>query len=774
MNRTIYTCLLLCCSLIAFSQDQVLVAQGSPWRFLDDGSNQDSAWRRTSFDDAGWKTGNTELGYGDGDEATVVASGPSANKFVTTYFRKKITVTNLQQFSGYQLRLRRDDGAVVYLNGKEVWRSNMPSGTIAFNTLASTAASDDGRTVQTRILPANALVNGENTLCVEIHQASVTNADISFSLELIGTTFNEVRYQWSGAIQPGSAMVAAKMSLPSATCRLMVSTSNTFTNSIFSEFATASAANNLMAKMQVNGLAPGTHYFYAIQSNGYTDRSSDDIGSFTTPAAGPFSYHFTVGSCAVSSSHNVYNLMSQKTPLFHLATGDFHYANPNSATDINVHRLPYEQNMLSKTASRNFLKNTAIAYTWDDHDFCGNDGSSLSAGRANARQAYREYVPHYPLAAGAGNVPIYQAFTIGRIHFILSDLRSERIPANTLMGAAQKQWFKEQCLWARNNNLMIAWVTPVSFGGNRTDNWGGFLAERTELSNFFRDSSIRNMFLLSGDAHMLAIDNGSNHDFSTGQNNPFDYPVFQAAAVNNTGSTKGGVYSEGGTFPNPNSSTGQYGLVEVKDNGGDSISIKFTGFRTAGNTMAESVLTSYTFTRVLSPAFQASNTIASLSARTLNEGRAVQLAWASGGGTVVVARQTGNGRFATLQQSSVPRGIFTDNNPSDGWNTYQLRNDRGKVVATQSIFIKGNTTLQLAPNPAQVLVHLQVGRLANASASRYMVYDSHMRTVLQGNLSLPQGSSSQPIDISGLPAGIYYVHLVINGTELVQHLSVVR
>lgn len=771
MNRNICTLLLLCCSLFVYAQDQVLIATGSTWRYLDNGSNQDSAWRRPSFDDAGWKTGNAELGYGDGDEVTVVASGPSTNKFVTTYFRKKITVSNPQQFSGYQLRLRRDDGAVVYLNGTEVWRSNMPSGTIGFNTLATAAASDDGRTVQTRNLSATALLSGENTICVEIHQASVTNADISFALELIGTTFNEVRHQWSGAIQPGSATVAAKMSLPSTTCRLMVSTSNTFTNPSYSDFATASTANNLMAKMQVTGLAPGTRYFYAIQSNGYTDRSSDDIGSFTTPAAGPFSYRFTVGSCAVSSSHNVYNLMNQKAPLFHLATGDFHYANPNSATDVNVHRLPYEQNMLSKTASRNFLKNTAVAYTWDDHDFCGNDGSSLSAGRANARQAYQEYVPHYPLAAGAGNVPIYQAFTIGRIHFILSDLRSERIPASTLMGATQKQWFKEQCLWARNNNLVIAWVTPVSFGGNRTDNWGGFLAERTELSNFFRDSSIRNLFLLSGDAHMLAIDNGTNHDFSSGQTNPFDYPVFQAAAVNNSGSTKGGTYSEGGTFPNPNSSTGQYGVVDVSDAGGDSITIRFTGYRTAGNTLTESVLTSYSFGRRLTPPTGGGTHAITL--RTMQDGQSAQLLWQQNPGSGTLVERSTDGRsFLPIGMIKGSETGFVDPAPAAGWNHYRLTSKTGKPLASRSIFCKGSIQLSVLPNPARTTASMQLNNLPAGTQARYIVYDKAMKTVLQGSLWLPAGNSSHPLQLASLPAGTYLLHLVINGVGLDQQLVI--
>jgi len=60
------------------------------------------------------------------------------NKYITTYFRKTFTVSNPSQFNGLTLDLLRDDGAVIYVNGQEVARSNMPTGTINYQTLAAT------------------------------------------------------------------------------------------------------------------------------------------------------------------------------------------------------------------------------------------------------------------------------------------------------------------------------------------------------------------------------------------------------------------------------------------------------------------------------------------------------------------------------------------------------------------------------------------------------------------------------------------------------------
>ncbi len=177
---------LLFASLTVFSQT-ILVPYGTSWKYLANGSNQGTAWKETAFSDASWSSGNAQLGYGDGDEATVVGYGSNAsNKYVTTYFRKTISVANASSFTSFTLNLKRDDGAIVYINGTQRFRSNMPAGTISYTTKASTAASDDGNTVQTISLPAGTLINGTNTIAVEIHQSSVASADISFDLRLSG------------------------------------------------------------------------------------------------------------------------------------------------------------------------------------------------------------------------------------------------------------------------------------------------------------------------------------------------------------------------------------------------------------------------------------------------------------------------------------------------------------------------------------------------------------------------------------------------------------
>jgi hypothetical protein len=167
-----------------------LIPPGSVWRYLDNGSDQGTAWRAPGFNDSGWKIGTAQLGYGDGDEMTVVGYGPSASaKFITTYFRRAFTVTDASRYTRLTLRLLRDDGAVVYLNGIEVFRSNMPAGAIGAGTRASESTPDARRffevTIDTGQNPA-LLTNGTNVMAVEVHQSSPGSSDISFDAELSG------------------------------------------------------------------------------------------------------------------------------------------------------------------------------------------------------------------------------------------------------------------------------------------------------------------------------------------------------------------------------------------------------------------------------------------------------------------------------------------------------------------------------------------------------------------------------------------------------------
>lgn len=164
-----------------------LVQKGSTWNYLDDGTDQGTAWRDVGFDDSTWSSGAAELGYGDGDEATVISfGGDPNNKRVTYYFRRTFEATDTANFTSLTLRLKRDDGAAVYVNGTEVARDGLAAAA-TYLTFASNGSDEENIFLEFSVDPA-LLVEGTNTIAAEIHQADASSSDTSFDLELITTT----------------------------------------------------------------------------------------------------------------------------------------------------------------------------------------------------------------------------------------------------------------------------------------------------------------------------------------------------------------------------------------------------------------------------------------------------------------------------------------------------------------------------------------------------------------------------------------------------------
>ncbi len=269
------------------STSQTYIATGGVWKYLDNGTNQGTAWRATGFSDGTWASGAAQLGYGDGDEATVVSYGSNAStKFVTTYFRKSFTVADPSQVTALALRLLRDDGAVVYLNGTEIYRSNMPTGTISNTTLASTAVEDNAF-YSSAVSPA-LLLTGINVIAVEIHQADRTSSDISFDFELKATL--------SGATPTAPAAPTSLVATASTSTQIdltWVDNASNETGFIIERSPDGSTGWTQIATPAQNvtsysdtGRSASTQYFYRIRANnGVGPSANSNNANATTPAA---------------------------------------------------------------------------------------------------------------------------------------------------------------------------------------------------------------------------------------------------------------------------------------------------------------------------------------------------------------------------------------------------------------------------------------------------------------------------------------------------------
>jgi len=164
-----------------------VISPGSTWKYNDTGTDPGSSWVLPEYDDGTWSPGAAQLGYGDNDEATVVSyGGLTSDRHITTWFRKSFAVSREQlQHGVFFIHLLKDDGAIVYLNGTEIVRSNMPCGETGPHTLAETALGDETEEIfiACRVDPA-LLHEGTNLIAVEVHQSAANSSDLSFDLGL--------------------------------------------------------------------------------------------------------------------------------------------------------------------------------------------------------------------------------------------------------------------------------------------------------------------------------------------------------------------------------------------------------------------------------------------------------------------------------------------------------------------------------------------------------------------------------------------------------------
>ena len=425
----------------ARAADTILVPTGASWKYLDNGSDQGTAWRATAFNDTSWSSGPAQLGYGDGDEATVVGFGPdSSNKFITTYFRRAFSVTNAAAFNALTLRLVRDDGAVVYLNGVEVWRTNMPAGTVGFTTPASAAiaGADESTFLQTTLSPS-LLVNGTNVLAVEIHQSSGTSSDISFDLQLIGSDSSPsvTRGPYLQIGTPNSTIVRWRTNVATDSRVTFGTTQGSLTS--VADNATQTTEHEVL----VNGLSPATKYFYSVGSTSQIFAGNDANHFFvTSPVAGTASPTriWVLGDSGTANANaqavrNAYLSFTGSTHTnFWLMLGDNAY---ETGTDSEYQAAVFDM-------YPTVLRQSVLWPTLGNHDTAQSSNPPAS-------------LPYFamftlPTSAQAGGMASgtekYYSFDYGNIHFIcLDSMTSDRSSSGPMatwlqadLASSTRQW----------------------------------------------------------------------------------------------------------------------------------------------------------------------------------------------------------------------------------------------------------------------------------------------------------------------------------------------
>lgn len=364
--------------------------------------------------------------------------------------------------------------------------------------------------------------------------------------------------------------IVSKLFRDVASSRLAVSPDGTFATGVV--YSSDEPTDDRVVRHEIEGLDPDTEYFYRLEIEGVLQ--GRNYGRFRTKPVGASSFKFAFASCAqTNSEHPNFNYIRSLDPLFFVHLGDFHYLDI-AENDEAVFEAAHDGVMSSRTQGP-FYRNLPVQYMWDDHDYGPNNSGASSPSKAASQAVYRRRVPHPPLELSSG--AIYHAFTVGRVRFIMTDLRSHRSDDNatdnsskTTMGATQKQWFKDECLAAQTAGQFIVWVSTSVWntGSASADTWGKYSTERTELANFFVSNDlVDRMMIINGDRHSIGIDDGTN---TVG-----GVKVFQAAPLDRTNTTTGmGTHSEGIYSSNQN----QFGVIEFTDTGGSTITVDCRGF----------------------------------------------------------------------------------------------------------------------------------------------------------------------------------------------------
>jgi len=397
-----------------------------------------------------------------------------------------------------------------------------------------------------------------------------------------GSAAQDVRWVWAGAVTTSGAKVKAQMNTAeeSATVYLVVSTNSDLSSPTTFGPVTAASADNQIATLTATGLSANTQYYYGIKTGSTT--YTRVRGKFKTFPSGAATFTFAVsGDSDMGAADPAYGNIVSAAPLFFQMIGDLHYQDI-STNDVSKFRDAYANQRFS-TPQLNFAASFPIDYVWDDHDWGGDSSNKNATAGPAAATAYREHVPAYTLNDSTG---IWHSYVCGRVRFIVTDLRSQRSPnsdtdnsSKTMMGTTQKAWFKDELLAAKAAGQIVFWVCPTPWVAATTanaDHWGGFNTERKEISDFIQSHGIAAVIRLSTDAHMVALDDGTNDLFTTDTVGN-KLVTFHAAPLRQSGSIKGGSYSHGTYSGTNNESEGQWGLVTVTDTNGETIDVTLVG-----------------------------------------------------------------------------------------------------------------------------------------------------------------------------------------------------
>jgi len=409
-------------STVAFA-DTTCIRFGAAWKYLDAGIAAPADWRSLSFNDAGWKTGAAEFGYGAKRERTTIRFGSNPeNKYITTYFRKSISIADISLYSTVRINAYIDDGAVIYVNGAEVARTNIKGNPTA-STLAA-YAEDNGNTLSVFDIPAASFINGTNTIAVEVHQSSPNSSDLAFDLEMLlrtrGTNGSQammepdiIRGPYLQMVSGSAITIKWTTSFANSTRVKYGSGENTLSSTVIDRKSTTDH------EVRITGLKSDTKYYYAIGSRASILKGSYRNYFTTSPPTdtkrkiriGVFGDPGTGSALQKSSRDNYLKLKAgYNNAEMVIMLGDNAY---NAGTETE-HTLNF-----FNIYNNNIFDNHVIFPVPGNHEYA-NDATRAADHNIPYYKIFT--VPAHAESGGlASGTPHYYSYDYGNIHFIMLD-----------------------------------------------------------------------------------------------------------------------------------------------------------------------------------------------------------------------------------------------------------------------------------------------------------------------------------------------------------------
>lgn len=397
------------------------------------------------------------------------------------------------------------------------------------------------------------------------------------NLQVFGTGGDPVAdidfYTSDNISDTGTTATIVTRSSTASTVKIEYSTASDFTGSSTTANQVPAIGDDYRLKFSLTGLAPDTKYYF----RGVQDDTVNALntGELKTGKAKGQAHTFTYGFASCAQNNSVADTFARAAahdPLFFIQGGDLHYEDIIT-NDITLFEAAY-LNVFSNTAQAMLYAKVGLMYMWDDHDYGANNSGASSPSKVAAQDAYREYIAQ-TLELGSGAV--YYSKINGRVKFIIPDLRSERAGIE-LMSATQQAWFEAELTDSEADpdiQVTVVWMSCPWIATGEGDTWSDASVQRTEIADHIYSLGIENnIVFLGGDMHAIAYDDGTNNTFDTLAQT--GWPVYQSAAMDQTGSIKGGPYSFAAS-----TGGGRYTMMEIADTGGTSITLTTTGYAAA-------------------------------------------------------------------------------------------------------------------------------------------------------------------------------------------------